>query len=227
MANKGNGRHVKAINAPRYLGIHRKGVAYVAKPSPGRHTGDMSMPLMMFLKKEGFASTTKEAERIIKERELEVNGKVIIDPKYPIGISDVIHIKKEGAHYNTSIDKNSKAIFEKNSKKTDSLVLKVVRKYIYKQNKLFISFHDGSIAPCNDNVKVNDSVVLGFNRKINKVLALKKGANCFVFAGVHVGTRGTIMDIIDGNMHMPKVAIVTGADGEEFKTMVENIMVVE
>ena len=38
MAEKGNSRYMKRLNAPEYFGIHRKEHAYVTKPNPGRHT---------------------------------------------------------------------------------------------------------------------------------------------------------------------------------------------
>ncbi len=94
MANKGNNRHMKSINAPKYLGIHKKETAYVMMASPGRHSASMNIPLALFVKKERIADTTRDAETVIKNENITVNGKVIKDPKYPVGINDIIHIKK-------------------------------------------------------------------------------------------------------------------------------------
>ena len=151
---------------------------------------------------------------------------IVTDPKYPIGINDIIHIKKSNSNYRVLIDGNSKVIFEKLKAEGKSTTFKVIRKYISKNGKMFISLHDGSILECNKDIKVNDSVVIDFDKKILEILPFKNGAKCFVFKGVHVGSDGKIKDIIDGSMHMPKVIILEGSDGNEFRTIVDNVMVV-
>lgn len=226
MANKGNNRHMKSINAPKYLGIHKKENAYVMMASPGRHSADMSIPLALFVKKEGIVDITKDAQTVIKNGNISVNGIIVTDPKYPIGINDIIHIKKSNSSYRVLIDGNSKVIFEKLKSEGKNTTFKVIRKYISKNGKMFISLHDGSILECSKDIKVNDSIVIDFDRKILEVLPFKNGAKCFVFSGVHVGSNGKIKDIIDGSMHMPKVIILEGNDGDEFRTIVDNVMVV-
>ena len=226
MANKGNNRHMKSINAPRYLGVHKKETAYVMMAAPGRHSAAMSIPLALFIKKEKIADTTRDAEIVIKNGNIQVNGIIVKDPKYPVGINDIIYIKKADTGYKVSIDRNSKVVLEKLKSNVNNTTFKVIRKYISKKGKTFIGLHDGSILESDKKVKVNDSIVIDFNKKIIEVLPFKNGSKCFVYSGVHVGSNGKITDIIDGNMHMPKVIVLENSNGETFKTIVDNVMVV-
>ena len=87
MGSKGNNRHVKRLAAPKYLHIGRKVNAYVTKPNPGRHTLDSSIAISTVLKEKlGVASSAREARRILKSSSVEVNGKVVRDSRYPLGL---------------------------------------------------------------------------------------------------------------------------------------------
>ena len=47
MASKGNSRHIKNLNAPRYFAVPRKESKYVVKADAGRHTLDKSIALIL------------------------------------------------------------------------------------------------------------------------------------------------------------------------------------
>ncbi len=79
MANKGNNRHIKSLNAPKFFGIAKKENKYTAKQNPGRHTFEKSMPLQTIIKKTGLFSGTSEAVKAIKGMFVLVNGKKVRD----------------------------------------------------------------------------------------------------------------------------------------------------
>lgn len=96
MANKGGSGHIKRLDAPRYFSISRKnGGRYVVRQNPGRHTMERSVALSLVLIKMGFASNSAESGRIIRGGTVAVNGTATREPKFPVGLSDIIAVGKE------------------------------------------------------------------------------------------------------------------------------------
>ena len=51
MAKRGGTKHLKRVAAPKAIFIHdRKSSIWLAKPSPGAHNKDLSMPLMVLVR---------------------------------------------------------------------------------------------------------------------------------------------------------------------------------
>ncbi len=221
MASKGNDRHMKALESPAYMGVHRKDSKYVMKARAGRHSRERSLPIVVFLKREGLARTTSDAIKILNDGKVSVDGKRVRDVKYPVGLSDVITVGE--AHYLVGINSNSRSVFAK-AEKPDEMTYKLVRKYIGKGGKLMFGLHDGSVVGGNGEARVNDSVRIGTDRKVRAVLRLEKGAKCVVIAGVNVGAEGKVEDIKEGNMHSEK-SVIVASKGGTFETTVSNVMV--
>ena len=175
------------------------------------------------MKSQGIAGTTMEAKEAVSRSEIQVNGHDIRDYKYPIGLSDVITVKKSSESYLVGIDRYAKATYSK-ADPGKALTYKLIRKYRAKGGKVMFGLHDGSIVEGDGNGRVNDSVEIDKARKIVALLKFEKGAHCIVIDGVHVGAKGTIKDIKDGSMHAPK-GVTVESDGAAFETIVKNIMV--
>ena len=99
-----------------------------------------------------------------------------------------------------------------------------IKKYKVKKDALMIGLHDGTNIKGTNEIKVNDSVVIDNNKKINKLLPLKKGAKCFVMNGVHVGSTGEIDSIKE--LQDKKQVIIRDNNGV-FETSLKNIIVIE
>jgi ribosomal protein S4E len=56
--------------------------------------------------------------------------------------------------------------------------------------------------------------------------ALVDGAQCKVVSGVHAGKSGTIRDIKTGKTGYVSITVVQ-ADGERFKTLAKNVVVIK
>lgn len=219
MGGKGNSRYIKRLNAPEFFGVHRKNMAYVTKPQAGRHSLKKCIPLSLAARKLGVANSTDVAAKAIKAKTFKVNGKIITEPKYPVGIGDII--ETGGSSYKIWINEQSKASFEP-AKSKDPLY-KVVDKYKVDGNKLMLRLHDGTIVAAKAGISVNDSVILS-NGKIEKTMKLATGARCSVIDGVHVGAEGTIVNLVEGTMHKSR-SLVIESGSSKFETLVRNIIV--
>jgi small subunit ribosomal protein S4e len=222
MANKGNSGHIKRLNAPRYFAIHRKEHKYSIKQNPGRHSLDKSVALTLLIGKLGLASTRRDADRIIKGGMVSVNGKAVKDPKYPIGLHDVLAVGSE--KFMISINHKGQINPRKNEK--ESQVYKIVGKYKYTKGKVMLRLHDGTTLNGSADANVNDSVKLS-DGKLSKLIKLGAGAKCEVIDGVHMGRNGTVKSISEGSMHRTKSVLVEEQNGTKFETLVKNIIVVE
>ena len=99
----------------------------------------------------------------------------------------------------------------------------MVGKYKDSGNKLMLRLHDGTVLAAKPDVGINDSVTLK-EGKITKTFKFQPGAQCSVVDGVHVGTQGKIVTVVEGTMHKPKSIVIEG-DSQKFETLVRNILV--
>ncbi|MGI0100112.1 MAG: S4 domain-containing protein [Candidatus Micrarchaeaceae archaeon] len=221
MANKGSSGHMKRLDAPKYFHIHRKENKYVVKQNPGRHTLDKSVALSLAIGKLGMASTRFESDKIIRSGLVKVNGKMVKEPKFPVGLNDMLAVGDEG--HMIGIDERGHIKIEKGS---NSQIFRVIGKYKAKKGSMMLRLHDGSIVNGADDVNLYDSVVLS-GRKVERTLKMGPGSKCEVIDGVHVGTHGVVKEINSGNMHRQKSVIVEPDKGGGFETLVKNIIIVE
>ena len=93
MAKRGVYKHLKRIHAPKSWMLSKVGGIWAMKPSQGPHKLRDCIPLNLILRtKLRLALNGKEAKMIVKAREgnISIDGKVRRDPKYPVGIMDIV-----------------------------------------------------------------------------------------------------------------------------------------
>ncbi|MEM3841418.1 MAG: hypothetical protein QXN59_01850 [Candidatus Micrarchaeaceae archaeon] len=222
MAKKGGKNHIKSLNAPKFYMAHKKETKYVAKPSPGRHTLESSIPVSAFLKMAGLARFNYEVSAIMAEG-IEVNGKRVSDSKYPIGINDVVGTKSANKYYRIGLDRLGHATYKEiDAKEASERVCKIVKKYIAPKGRIMVTLNDSTNIPAPKGAKVGDSVMLSGNKA--ELISFREGGKCFIMDGVHAGTTGTIKSI---NMKDKQIKSVTvESEGSELETLAKNIMVV-
>lgn len=100
---------ISRMAAPDTWPVERKGIKWVAKPYPGTHQLQYSMALNTWLLEIlQLAKIRKNIKRIISAKDVLVNGKVIRDEKFPLGIFDVLSIPKLKKNYRVTINKIGK-----------------------------------------------------------------------------------------------------------------------
>lgn len=223
MGSKGNSRHIKSLAAPRYYAVHKKERMYTMKPAPGRHTLQRSIPLLAFARKIGIAATRSSGTKMIKGKDILVNGRPITDERYPIGLNDIVELAPAKQSYRITINTRGQVTIEKAD--GISRLCKIVQKYKTGKGQVMIRLHDGTVAKAPKDASTNDSVSMGKDG-VEKVVKLQKGSKCTVIEGVHVGESGTVKEIKPGTANVPSAVTVEGTAGE-FETLLRNIMAVE
>jgi len=86
-------KHMKRLNAPRTVRLHRKERVWTIRTSPGPHSLKQSIPLGLIIRDYlKLTDTLKEAKRVISNGEIYVDGKIVKSYKHPCGLMDVITI---------------------------------------------------------------------------------------------------------------------------------------
>lgn len=227
MANKSNTRHIKRLNAPRFFNIHRKEHVYVVRPNPGRHSLKSCVPLCLAVQKLELAQNASSARQIVKSGAVLVNNSKVKEPKYPVGLNDIIEVPSAAACFVIGIDASGRITFE-SVKKPDysALTYKVVGKFKAPKGAIMLRLHDGSMMKGSAEIKVNDSVVTDQKKTKLERLGMQPDARCRVIDGAHVGSRGTILDLKQGSIKRHAAVVIKSDEGESFETLVKNIMVI-
>lgn len=139
-----------------------KGV-YATRPSPGPHKLRDCIPMTVLLRNRlKYALSGQEAIKICRNKQanLKVDGKVRRDPRYPLGMMDVVSIAKTGENFRILYD--IKGRFQPvriDAKEASFKLCKVKRKVIGKNKIPYIVTHDGrTIRYAHPDIKKNDSV---------------------------------------------------------------------
>jgi len=229
MAKKGGSRHIKAIAAPKSWPIQRKSKVFVAKPSPGPHSLETSLPLLVILRDFlGEVKNIKEAKKVIKAGKVLVDGKVVKDEKRPIGLMDVISLPDYGKAFRVTVDNKGRLKLIEIPKEEENLkVVKIVGKKSVGKDKLGLCFHDGTYLTVGSelNVKVGDSLLISIpERSIKDVFPLSEGNVCFVTSGSSSGVIGKIKKVQPSSLRRDSIVEVECDDGKVVSTIKEYVL---
>ena len=192
-------KHMKRLNAPRVLKLHRKEGVWTIRTSPGPHPLKQSIPLGLIVRDYlKLTDTLKETKSILSNREILVDGKIIKNHKYPCGLMDIISIPTLKKDYRILFDKLGKLTLV--PIKTDNAKWKLCRienKTIIKNKQVQLNLHDGRNKLVEkDEYKTGDVLKIIFeNQKIDDTYKFEKGAVSMVIGGNHIGEIADISEI--------------------------------
>ncbi|MDO8537249.1 MAG: 30S ribosomal protein S4e [archaeon] len=232
MALRGGGqRKQKRISASKVRHLHRKEFTWTIKNHPGPHNDNQSVPLGFILRDLlKFASTLKEAKRILNESKVSVDGKIRKDYKFPVGLFDVITIKedeKKSIAFITLLDHKGRIIMKATEAKHLTKIVKITAKKIVKKGRIQLTTNDGRTFMQKDSKnKVGDSLQIELpSQKILKELEFKHGNTALIVGGKNVGKVAVIKEISEGTMQRTKT-ITLDAKGKQFKTTHNHVFVI-
>ncbi len=230
MARKGQSKHLKRYAAPRALKLPRKSIVWVVKPAPGPHPGDKSIPLRLIPREYlGLARTACEADRLLSERHVLVDGKVRRDSKFPTGLMDVVQLPALNKSYRVSLNRRGRLIlYEIPQAEAQFKLCRVVRKDIAPGKKIQLTFHDGkTLVGDFGEFKPRDVVKLTLPkpRALERV-PFEKGAFALVTGGENVGRVGKIAEIKLIESTKPNIVTLEATDGTTFQAPEDYVFVV-
>jgi small subunit ribosomal protein S4e len=191
--------HLKRLNAPRTIRLHRKELKWTVRASPGPHALDKSIPLGILIRDYLLlCDTQKEAKRILSNSEILVDGVKRKSNKFPVGLMDVITIPRIKKHYRILYNQRGKlTLVPISSEDAKWKLRRVENKTILKGKKIQLNFHDGSNMIINkDEYNTGDVLRIKFddNSIIDK-FPKEKGIISLIIGGTHIGELASIENI--------------------------------
>jgi small subunit ribosomal protein S4e len=205
--------HLKRLAAPKFWPIPKKKYSWTFSPSPGPHRKEECIPLAIVVRDVlKLANTGKEAKRIIKAREVLVDGKVRTDHRYPVGLLDVISMPKLNKHFRVIPYKSGLKLIEIDEKDAKKKILKIVGKRSVKGNKFQLNMNDGKNLIVDENkYKTNASLLVELpSLKILDYAEMNRGNIVLITSGKNSGKIGRIVEVKEGKFNVePKLVCET------------------
>lgn len=189
--------HLKRLNAPRMWNVKRKITKYIIRPNPGSHSKTRSVPLgVVFRDYMEYCRTLKEVKHLLYNKTVSVDGIRRKDPKFPVGLFDVITIKETNQSFRIIYDNKKIDILEIDKKESSLKLCKITGKNkIGKKTQL--NMNDGrNLLIDKDEYNVGDSVLLSVpENKIKEHVKFEKGITIYLIGGKHLGHVGSLQAI--------------------------------
>ena len=218
-------KHLKRLNAPTVLKLHRKIKKWTIKSSPGPHKISNSIPLGLIVRDYlKLCDTLKEAKQIISSGDILVDDFIRKNYKFPCGFMDVISIPKLKKYFRIFYDKSGKLVLTPiNSNETEWKLCRIEGKKILKGKKIQLNLHDGkNIIIKKDEYKTGDVLKIQFkDKKISDNYKFQKGNISIITGGSHIGEIANIQDLILISSSKSNIAKMKGKN--EFSTHQEYV----
>jgi small subunit ribosomal protein S4e len=224
--------HLKRYLAPKFWNIPRKRFVFTIKPSPGPHPKDKCIPLLIILRDLlHLAENAKEAKKILNAGNVLVDKKIRKDPKFPVGLMDIIEIPSVKKYFRVVPDSRGLALKETKAEDTDKKICKITGKIRIKKDVIQLNLHDGKniMISANEAKKYNvgDSLLIKLpEQKILQHFELKPGENAVIISGKNTGLSGIIKEIYRRKTMLETSTATIEADGKQIKTLKDYVMVV-
>lgn len=226
---RGPKKHLKRLNAPKHWMLDKMGGVWAPRPSTGPHKLRECLPLNLILRNRlKYALTGREANTIVKQRLIKVDGKVRTDNTYPAGFMDVVSIDRTDETFRLLYDTKGRFVPHLITKDEGSYKLcKVTRLATGGKGVPYIATHDARTIRYPDPlVKKDDSVRIDI--KTGKILEIYKfdvGALCMITGGHNIGRVGTIQ-LREKHPGSHEIVRVKDDKGHEFATRKTNVFVI-
>ncbi|PRP75505.1 40S ribosomal protein S4, X isoform-like [Planoprotostelium fungivorum] len=226
---RGPKKHLKRLNAPSHWMLDKLSGVFAPRPSSGPHKLRECLPLSILLRNRlKYALTGREAQVIVKERNVKVDGKVRTDPTYPAGFQDVISIDATHETFRLLYDTKGRFAVHRITPEEGTFKLcRVNKRYVGKNGVPFISTHDGrSIRFADPLIKVNDTIKLDLaENKIVDHVTFSLGNLVTVTGGRNLGRIGVITKF-EKHPGSYDIVHIKDAVGHSFATRSSNVFVI-
>ncbi len=219
---------MKRYLIPKFWPLPRKGKIFTVAPMPGPHPKYRCIPLLVVLRDVlGYAETNPEARKIISSGKVFVDKKVRRDPKFPVGLMDVLEIPELKESYRVVIEKKGLSLRKIKQEEADRKLCRIEGKKIIKKGRVQLNLMDGRniLAEKQGEYRPGDSVLIHLpDQKIIRHYRLAKGSPAFIINGKNIGVSGVIKDVKRRKTMLEKSTVILKSDGKELETLVEYIM---
>jgi small subunit ribosomal protein S4e len=208
MTRHGGTRSLKRLNTPKFLQIKRKHGKFFITPSPGPHPSRKCLPLLHIVRDLlEIVDNHREAKKLIGLGHFKIDGKIVKDRTFPVGLMDVFSIVKTNKHYRILPDSHHGLILHEIPEAESTFKLcRITQKTTLKGGNIQLNLHDGrnifiSVKdpknPKEDIYKRMDVLKITVpEQEILKVLKFKEGNLAIIISGKNIGQLGKVLTIL-------------------------------
>jgi small subunit ribosomal protein S4e len=226
MARMGGDTRMKREVAPPFWRISRKKDVFVFSVSPGPHPKREAYSLGVLVRDVFKAARSgREAELVLKQGKVLVDGRVRRDPGFPVGVMDVISIPSLKAHYRVLPSGETLVLHAIDENEARIKPCRVKTKQLVKGGRVQIGLHDGkALLVDGQEVRVGDTCVIRLpDNRLEQVIPLKQGVLAIALKGKSGGRLGRVIALEEGSITSdPAVTLDIG--GEQVKALKEHVL---
>lgn len=231
----GSKKHMKRLASPRLWQIHRKETKWTPRTRPGPHPLKRSIPLQIIMRDMlGYATNIKETKKILTEGNVIIDGVVRRDLRFPVGLMDVIEIKKINEFYRVLPHPRKELILHEISEEEAAFKLcQLTNKATVRKGNIQLTFHDGRnilvkvqdpTNPVEDTFKTRDAIQLTLpNQEIINHIKFEEDKLAIIRGGKNAGLVGRVKEIEKRIGYHASVVTLENTQGESFKTALEYV----
>ncbi|MBD3228862.1 MAG: 30S ribosomal protein S4e [Candidatus Lokiarchaeota archaeon] len=232
MTRKGKRKTQKRLAAPKYWPINRKESKFTVASLPGPHPTENAIPLMIIIRDIlKLCKTRKEANYIITEGNIKIDGKIRRNPYHYLGLMDVLEIVPLKKYYRLlPIPLHGLTVQEIDEDEKDFKLCRIENKTILKKGKIQLNLHDGRniIMPVKDPenpeedvYKTQDVLKISLpDQEILEHLEFDENVLSIIVAGKNLGYVGKVLEIERREGPYQNIIRVQSKD-EELQTALE------
>lgn len=187
----------------------RKTAHWISKPSPGPHGISDALPLAIILRDFlHHCDTAQEARQIIGARNILVDGRVVTDPKFPVGLMDVLSIPKTKDHFRLLKDRRGRlALTRIDAEEARWKLVRIENKVLVRGGRVQLNLHDGrNILVEDKSYRTGDVLKIEVpGQKVLGSIAQAAGSLALLTGGSHVGEIATISSFEEKKNPMPNL----------------------
>jgi small subunit ribosomal protein S4e len=208
MTRHGGQKTLKRLNTPAFLQIKRKHGKFFTKPSPGPHPSRFCLPLLHIVRDLlKIVDNHREAKKLIGLGYFKVDGKIIRDTGFPVGLMDVLSIEKMNKYYRVLPDSHHDLILHEITEEESMFKLcRITNKTNVKGGHIQLNLHDGRNIlirvkdprnPKEDVYSHMDVLKISIpEQEILKILNFKENNLAIIMSGKNIGQIGKIITIL-------------------------------
>jgi small subunit ribosomal protein S4e len=217
MGKKGGRNKMKRLAAPRSWDIPRKSNRFVFKPLAGPHAIAAAYPLGVVIRDlASMATLSKELKFMVKTGKVRVDGTERREPRFPVGLFNVVSVPAEGVDYRLVPSPKGLALAKVGAGEAKTKLCSVNTKTKVKGGHIQYGLHDGR-SMLDDSLKLSpgDAVLIEVpSQKLLGQVKLAKGSLGLVLTGDRAGQLGRISDVKKGTISREKMVKITLPSGE-------------
>ena len=219
-------KHLKRLPAPRSWSLARKTAFWTMRPAPGPHPAERSVPVGLILRDMlSVCDTAREARHILNGRGVLVDGRVVTDPKFPVGLMDVLSFAEVKQSYRMMVNTRGRmALVPVQDAEANWKLCRIEDKTTVRGGKTQLNLHDGrNLLLPKDQYKTGTTLKIQLpTQKVVGHYDLAPGAVSFISGGRHIGEIARVVDVRP--TRNPRANVVTFKEG--FSTNVDKVFVI-